>query len=161
MMCQLGSAWKLQLKLGFCYVPYHRSNSISVSTRDALQTHSWSSNITSCMLPFSVWTIPILAQVLQHPTICENTLTLSLALHLSTDSAQHMYTHPTSRIMVTHRADTICSVFLVTRLSYYSTCYFLLFHMLLFIIPHAISKSSTCLLPFVTCHVSSPQYIIL
>ena len=26
-----------------CYVPYHRSNSVSVSTRDVLQTHSWSS----------------------------------------------------------------------------------------------------------------------
>ena len=35
----------------------------------------------------------------------------------------------------------------------------LLFHMLLFIIPHAISKSSTCLLPFITYHVSSLQYI--
>ena len=32
-----------------CYVPYHRSNSISVSARDA---HSWSSNITSRTLPF-------------------------------------------------------------------------------------------------------------
>ena len=32
-------------------------------------------------------------------------------------------------------------------------------HMLLFIIPHAISKSSTCSLPFVTYHVSSLQYI--
>ena len=35
----------------------------------------------------------------------------------------------------------------------------LLFHMLLLIIPHAISKSSTCSLPFVTYHVSSLQYI--
>ena len=35
-----------------CYVPYHRSNSISVSARDALQAHSWSSNITSHTLPF-------------------------------------------------------------------------------------------------------------
>ena len=35
----------------------------------------------------------------------------------------------------------------------------LLFHMLLFIIPHAISKSSTYLLLFVTYHVSSLQYI--
>ena len=49
----------------------------------------------------------------------------------------NMYTHPTSWIMVTHRADTICSVFFVTHLSYYSTCS----------------------LPFVTCHVSSLQYI--
>ena len=38
--------------VGCCYVPYHRSNSISVSTRDALQTHSWSPNITSRTLPF-------------------------------------------------------------------------------------------------------------
>ena len=44
-----------------CYVPYHRSNSISVSAQDALQTHSWSSNITSCTLRFSIQTIPILA----------------------------------------------------------------------------------------------------
>ena len=35
----------------------------------------------------------------------------------------------------------------------------LLFHMLLLIIPHAISKSSTCLLPFVTHYVSDLQYI--
>ena len=35
----------------------------------------------------------------------------------------------------------------------------LLFHMLLFIIPHVISKYSTCSLPFVTYHVSSLQYI--
>ena len=35
----------------------------------------------------------------------------------------------------------------------------LLFHMLLLIIPHAISKSSTCLLPLVTFHVSVLPYI--
>ena len=115
--------------LSECYVLYHRSNSISVSAWDAPQMHSWSSNITSCMLPVSIRTIPILAWVLQHPTTCKITLTLSLALHLSMDSVQHMYTHPRSRIMVTHRADTICSVFLVIHLSHHSTCYFLLFHM--------------------------------
>ena len=70
-----------------------------------------------------------------------NTLTLSSALHLSTDSVQHMYTYSASRIMVTHGADTICSVFLVTRLSYYSTCYFLLFHMLFLNLPHACCPS--------------------
>ena len=96
---------------------------------------------------------------LWHPTICEITLTLSSAFHLSMDSAQHMYAYPASWITVMHGADTICSASLVTRLSYYSTCYFLLFHMLLFIIPHAISKYSTCLLPFITYHVSSLQYI--
>ena len=47
---------------------------------------------------------------LRHPTICENTLTLSSALHLSTDSTQHMYTYSASQIMVMHGADTICSV---------------------------------------------------
>ena len=120
-----------------CYVPYHRSNSISVSTRDSLQTHSWSSNITSCMLPFSIQTIPVSALVLRHPTICKITLTLSLALHLSTDSVQHMYTHPRSWITVMHRADTICSVFLVIHLSHHSTCYFLLFHMSFINLPHA------------------------
>ena len=125
------------LTRGYCYVLYHRSNSVSVSAQDAPQTHSWSSNITSCMLPFSIWTISVLARVLRHPTICKNTLTLSSVLHLSTDSAQHMYTHPTSWITVTHRADTICLVFFVTCLSYYSTCYFLLFHMLFVNLPHA------------------------
>ena len=65
-----------------CYVPYHRSNSISVSTRDAPQMHSWSSNITSRMLPFSIRTIPVLAQVLWHPTINEITITLSFGTSL-------------------------------------------------------------------------------
>ena len=114
--------------------------------------HSWSSNLTSRTLPFSIQTIPVPAQVLWHPIICENTLTLSSALHLSTDSIQHMYTYSASQITVTHGADTIYSVFLVTHL-------FHLFHVLLFIIPHAISKSSTCSLPFITCYVSSLQYI--
>ena len=86
---------------------------------------------------FSIWTIPILARVLWHPTICKITLTLSSALHLSTDSIQHMYTHPRSRIMAIHGADTICSVFLVTHLSHHSTCYFLLFHMSFINLPHA------------------------
>ena len=106
-----------------CYVPYHRSNSISVSAQDTLQMHSWSSYIISCMLPLPVWTIPILARILRHPTICKNTFTLSLALHLSTDSAQHMYTYSASWSTVMHGADTICSVSLATRLYYSSTCY--------------------------------------
>ena len=74
---------------------------------------------------------------LRHPTICENTLTLSSAFHLSMDSTQHMYTYPASRITVTHRADTICSVSLATCLFYYSTCYFSSFHMLFLNLPHA------------------------
>ena len=134
-----------------CYVPYHRSNSVSVSARDAPQTHSSSSNITSHTLPFSVQTISIPARVLRHPTICEITLTLSSALHLSTDSAQHVYSpkisdysHAWSRY---HMFSFPCHMFVS------------LFHMLLFIIPHVISKSSTCLLPFITCYVSSLQYI--
>ena len=28
-----------------CYVPYHRSNSVSISTQDVPQTHSWSSTL--------------------------------------------------------------------------------------------------------------------
>ena len=71
----IGIAW-------LCYVLYHRSNSISVSTRDAPQTHSWSSNITSHTPPFSVRTIPILARVLRHPTISEITITLSFSTSL-------------------------------------------------------------------------------
>ena len=160
-----------------CYIPYHRSNSVSISIWDAPQMHSWSSNITSCMLPFSIWTISILAWVLWHPTICEITLTLSSALHLSTDSAQHMYTHPRSRITVTHRADTICSVFLVTCLSHYSTCYFLLFYMLFLNLPHArcpllpvmfhpfsihISfEYPSCISPVSNINSSSPSFLTL
>ena len=64
-----------------------------------------------------------------------------LALHLSTDSIQHMYTYPRSRITVMHGADTICSVFLVTHLSHHSTCYFLLFHMSLINLPYACCPS--------------------
>ena len=136
-----------------CYVLYHRSNSISVSTRDAPQTHSWSSNITSRTLPFSVRTIPVLVRVLWHPTICKITLTLSSALHLSTDSIQHMYTHPRSQIMVMHRAHMyhMFSFPCHTFVSY-------ILHAT-FIIPHVIYKSSTCSLPFITCYVSSSQYI--
>ena len=112
-----------------CYLPYHRSNSISMLCRRIVDHQT---------LPV-VCSLFLSGQFLSQPesTICENTLTLSLALHLSTDSTQHMYTHPTSWITVTHGADTICSVFLVTCLSYYSTCYFLLFHMLFLNLPHA------------------------
>ena len=146
---------------GKCYVPYHRSNSISVSAQDTLQMHSWSSNITSHMLPFSVWTIPISAQVLRHPTICEITLTLSLALHLSMDSVQHMYTHPRSQIMVTHGADTICSVFLVTCLSHHSTCYFLLFHMSFISLPHAHCPSLPVMFHLLSISASSIHPVFL
>ena len=70
------------LHTGQCYVLYHRSNSVSVSAQDALQTHSWSSNITSHMLPFSIWTISVPVWVLQHPTISEITITLSFGTSL-------------------------------------------------------------------------------
>ena len=66
---------------------------------------------------------PYQPQVLQHPTICKNTFTLSSALHLPTDSTQHMYTYSASQSTVMHRADTICSVSLATHLYYSSTCY--------------------------------------
>ena len=125
------------LTRGYSYVLYHRFNSISISARDALQMHSLSSYITSCTLPLPIWTIPILVWVLWHSSICENTFTLSLALHLSTDSTQHMYTYSASRSTVTHGENTICSAFLATCLSYYSTCYFSLFHMLFPNLPHA------------------------
>ena len=88
-----------------CYVPYHRSNSVSVSAQDALQMHSWSSNITSCMLPFSVWTIPVPARVhhmqnhhypiLWHFT-CQRTpsntciITQHLRLQLHTEQIPHV-----------------------------------------------------------------------
>ena len=49
----------------------------------------------------------------------------------------NMYTYSASRSMVMHGADTICSVSLASCLSYYSTCYFSLFHMLLPNLPHA------------------------
>ena len=66
----------------FCYVPYHRSHSVSVSARDALQTHSWSPNITSRTLPFSVRTIPVSVRVLRYPTISEIIITLSFGTSL-------------------------------------------------------------------------------
>ena len=89
------------------------------------------------MPPLPVWTIPILVQVLWHSTICKNTLTLSLALHKSTDSTHLMYTYSASHSMAMHRANTICSFYFAICLFYpsmcsyyYSTCYFQ-------IIPHA------------------------
>ena len=116
-----------------------------VTFRTTDPTPSLSPLKTLCRRIVDHQTLPVVCslflsgQFLSQPesTICENTLTLSSALHLSTDSTQHMYTHPTSWITVTHGADTICSVFLVTCLSYYSTCYFLLFHMLFLNLPHA------------------------
>ena len=67
---------------GYCYIPYHRSNSISISAQDAPQMHSWSSHITSRTLPFSVRTIPVSAQVLRHPTISKITINLSFSTSL-------------------------------------------------------------------------------
>ena len=39
-------------------------------------------NITSCMLPFSIWTIPVSARVLRHPTISEIIINLSFGTSL-------------------------------------------------------------------------------
>ena len=50
---------------------------------------------------------------------------------------KHMYTHPRSHITVTHRADTICSVFLVTCSSHLFHMLLLLFHMSFLNLPHA------------------------
>ena len=94
--------------------------------------------ITSHMLPLPIQTIPILVWVLRHTTICENTFTLSSALHMWMDSTQHMYTYSASRSMAMHGANTICSFSLAICLSYSSmhsyycsTCHFQLFHMLI------------------------------
>ena len=71
----------------------------------------------------------------------KSTLPYPLALHLSMDSIQHMYTHPRSRIMVMHGAHTICSVFLVTHLSHLFHMLLLLFHISFINLPHACCPS--------------------
>ena len=80
--------------LHVCYILYHRSNSNSVSAWDTPQTHSWSSNITSCTLPFSIPPAPYHMPnhhypILQHFTCqqtpsntCIITQHLGLQLHM-------------------------------------------------------------------------------
>ena len=62
--------------------------------------------------PESSGTLPYAKSPLPYP----------LALHLSTDSVQHMHNYSASRIMVTHGADTICSVSFATCIFHFTTC---------------------------------------
>ena len=65
------------------------------------------------------------------------------ALHLSTDSIQHMHHYSASRIMVIHRADTTCSVSFATHIFHFTTCsFYITMHFLIFDIP-----STMCSLP--------------
>ena len=114
--------------LSDCYVPYHRSNSVSVSAWDALQTHSWSSSITSHTLPFSVRTIPVPAWVLRHPTISEITITLSFGTSLVNGL------HPTH-----------ASLLSISDYSYTQSRY----HMIQFPLPHVYSTS-----PYACFHIT-------
>ena len=131
-----------------CYVPYHRSNSVSVSTRDAPQTHSWSSNITSHTLPFSIRTIPVPARVLWHPTISEITITLSFGTSL------------VNRLRPKHASLLSISDYSYTRSRY---------HMIQFSLPHVYFISPYArfilpcsslylifLLPCARCHITNP-----
>ena len=131
-----------------CYVPYHRSNSISISTWDAPQTHSWSSNITSHTLPFSIRTIPVPAWVLQHPTICQITITLSFGTSL------------VNRLCPTH-----ASLLSISDYGYTWSRY----HMIQFPLPHVYFTSPYAhftlpfvflylifLLPCAHCHITNP-----
>ena len=117
---------------------FHTTNSIlSLSPLEMLHRCIVDHHITSCMLPLPVQTIPILVWVLQHSTICENTLTLFLALHKSTDSTQHMYTYSASHSTAMHGANTICSLFFCHMSVLFFHATILLFHMLFQIISHA------------------------
>ena len=62
--------------------------------------------------PESSSTLPYVKSPLPYPS----------ALHLSMDSVQHMHNYSASRIMVTHRADTICSVSFATCIFHFTTC---------------------------------------
>ena len=117
---------------------FHTTNStLSLSLPEMLHRRIVDHHITSCMPPLPIWIIPISVQVLQHSTICKNTLALSSALHKSTDSAHLMYTYPASHSMAMHRANTICSLFFAICLFYSFHAIILLFYMLFQIIPHA------------------------
>ena len=50
------TCWYSMMVLTTCYVPYHRSNSVSVSAWDALQTHCWSPNISEIIITLSFGT---------------------------------------------------------------------------------------------------------
>ena len=65
------------------------------------------------------------------------------ALHLSTDSIQHMHHYSASQITATHRADTTCSVSFATHIFHFTTClFYITMHFLIFDIP-----STMCSLP--------------
>ena len=64
--------------------------------------------------PESSGTLPYAKSPLPYPS----------ALHLSTDSVQHMHHYSASRITVTHGADTICSVSFATRIFHFTICSF-------------------------------------
>ena len=94
-------------------------------------------NITSCTLPVS-------ARVLRHLTICNITLTLSSALHLSTGSIQHMHHYSASRITVMHGADTIWFNLFHHTYIHFTICLFhITLQFLVFDIPF-----SMCSLPY-------------
>ena len=131
-----------------CYVPYHRLNSISISTQDIPQTHSWSSYITSCTLPLPIWTIPIppaLYYMQKHlyPIFGTSLVNRLHSTHVYLLSISE-YGHAQSRY---HMFSFPCHMFV------------LFFHMLLLLFHMLFPNSSTCSLPFVTHHVSSLEYI--
>ena len=64
--------------------------------------------------PESSATLPYAKSPLPYPS----------ALHLSTDSIQHMHHYSASWIMVTHGADTICSVSFATHTFHFTICSF-------------------------------------
>ena len=104
------------------------------------------------MLPFSVQTIPVPAQVLRHPTICEITITLSFSTSLVNGlCSTHVYSPKILDYGYTQSRYHMFSFPCHTFVSFIPHA--------TFIIPHVISKSSTCSLPFVTYYVSDLQYI--
>ena len=134
--------------VALCYVLYHRSNSISISARDAPQTHSWSSYITSCTLPLPIWTIPVplapyYMQKHLYPIFGTSFVNRLCSTHVYLLSILE-YSHAQSRY---HMFSFPCHTFV------------LFFHMLPLYFYMLFPKSSTCSLPFVTYHVSSLQYI--
>ena len=124
-----------------CYIPYHRSNSISSLLK------------TLCRHIADHHTLPVIHSLFLSDNSRPGPSPLApyyILLYVKTPLPYLYspnisdYSHAQSRY---HMFSFPCHTFV------------LLFHMLLFIIPHAISKSSTCSLPFITCHVSSLQYI--
>ena len=116
---------------GCCYIPYHRLNSISISARDTLQTHSWSSSlpVVRSLCPsgqFSYWSgssstllyVKTPLPYLQHFTSQQTLLnTCILTQHLGVQSRTKQI--PYVQFPLPH----IC-IILPHATSYYSTCYF-------------------------------------